>query len=257
MPVVPIPGDAPQGVVPTPNGSIPAMFGEIWARLSEAERKTLYSAVISSGGLIVQDGGAMRLRISDGGDGFIDVFYCGPLTFGGPPVIYNGIILRRPDGSPIFYTFPVGGDINDIAYRFLDHLGNEIIASDAITGGLAKPWIPLSGVPVLSNAIPMTTTAAFITVWSTGSTVKQQPFVELQALIRSDTGATGNARFVINGTPVGASMPIAAGAFAWQSTQVIALPGEFYDYVTIELDVQRTNAVGSVGGVFKGSQRQT
>lgn len=250
---LPVPGEVPSGVVPQDIGGINAMFGQLLERISENERKTLYSAVISSGGLTVQDGGSIQLRLANG----VSIFYAGLLTIGDPPVVYNGIIMRRPDGTPIFYTFPIGTDPDVIAYRFVDRDNKEIFADDAATGGLARPWIPLAGVPVISTAIPMTTTAGFITVWSTGATAKQQPFVELAALLRSDTGGIGNARFVINATPVGVSMPIAAGAFAWQATQVIALPGEFYDDVTIELDVQRTNGVGSVGGVFKGSQRQT
>ncbi|WP_424235230.1 hypothetical protein [Actinophytocola sp.] len=229
------------------------MLTQIMGRLSEAERKTLYSASVSQGGLTVQDGGAMRLRLDNG----VDVFYAGPLHYDDPVVNYNGIIMRRPDGSPIFYTFPPGGDPNVIAWRFLDQDRNEVLASDAVTGGLAKPWIPLTGVPALSSAIPMTSNAGFIGTWATGSVPKQQPYVEVQALIRSESGGIGNARYTMNGTPVGSSMPIASGAFGWQSIQVLPIPGDFYNYISIELEVQRTNASGTVGGVFRGFQRQT
>lgn len=250
---VPVPGAAPSGVAPTVPASIEAMFRQVWDRMSESDRKTLYSASISQGGLTVQDGGALRLRLPDG----VDVFYVGPLTFGAPPVVYNGIIMRRPDGSPIFYTFPVNGDVNAIAWRLLDQDGREIVSSDALTGGLARPWIPLSGFPVLASYIPSTANAGYVATWSTGTVVKMQPYIEVSALIRSDSGGIGNARFTINGSAAGSTMPIASGAFAWQSTQVLALPGDLYDYVTVELEVQRTNAVGSVGGVFRGTQRQT
>jgi hypothetical protein len=250
---LPIPVEVPAGVVPRDNATLEAMLRQILGRLAEAERKTLYSASVSKGGLVVQDGGALRLRLSND----VDVFYVGPLTFGDPPVSYNGIIMRRPDGSPIFYTFPVNGDVDDIAWRFLDQNANEIMSSDALTGGLARPWIPLAGVPVLSSAIPMTANAGFVATWTTGNVFKQQPYVEVQALIRSDSGGIGNARFTINGVVVGTGMPIASGAFAWQTTQVLPLPGDFYGNVVVELEVQRTNATGTVGGIFRGSQRQT
>lgn len=223
----------------------------------EAQIEELRSArsgeamAISSGGLTVKDGGAVRVRLNNG----TYIFYAGPLIFGG--VTYQGIMMRRADNTSIFYTFPVNGNINDIAWRWLDDLGNELVSSDAITGGMARPWIPLTGIPVLSSGIPMTTNAGYIGTWSTGSCMKQQPFIEVQALLRSDTGGTGNARYTINGVAAGSVMTIGAGAFAWQSIQKIALPGQFYHEVTVELQVQRTNGVGSVGGVFKGTQRQT
>lgn len=251
--MLPVPGEAPAGVVPKDTGTLEALLRQILGRLSESERKTLFSAVVSSGGLTVQDGGAIRLLLSNG----VSIFYAGPLTFGDPPVSYNGIIMRRANGSPIFYTFPVNGDVNVIAYRFLDGDGSEILSSDALTGGLARPYIPLSGVPVLSSAIPMLTNASFVSTWSTGAVAKQQPFVQITALLRSESGGVGTARFTINGTPAGTSMPIAANSFAWQTPQVLALPGSFYDDVSIELEIQRTNGTGSVGGVFKGYQRQT
>lgn len=248
---LPVPGDVPAGVVPSSNGQLGDILRQIYNRLSEAERKTLYSAVISSGGLTIQDGGAFRSVLPNG----VITFYVGPLIFGG--VNYNGIIMRRADGTPLFYTFPINDDPDTIAWRFLDHLGNELIASDAATGGLARPWIPLTGVPVLSSAIPMTSSASYVSTWSTGSAPKQQPYAELQALIRSESGGVGTARFTINGTPVGATMPIAPNDFAWQAIQTLALPGEFFDYVVVELEVLRSNGVGTVGGVMRGSQCQT
>ena len=248
---LPVPGDVAPGVVPPETDSLEAILRAVMGRLSEDQRKTLYSASISKGGITVRDGGALKVQLANG----VVIFYAGPLVY--QTVSYQGVIMRRADGTPLFYTFPVNGDVDVIAWRFLDQFGNEIVASDALTGGLARPWIPLAGIPVLSTSLPMTASAGFVAIWSTGAIPKEQPFVDVAALLRSDTGATGNARYTMNGSPVGTGVAITAGMFGWTSTQKIALPGDFYDFVTIELEVQRTNAVGTVGGVFKGTQRQT
>ncbi len=238
--------------VPDDNAWLLRRVEELEAKVQELQSARSGEAMsISGGGLTVKDGGAFRVRLPNN----VVINYSGPLTFGG--VSYQGLIMRRADGSAIFYTFPVAGDTDKIAWRWLDDEGAELVSSDAITGGLARPWIPLQGIPVLSSALPMTSNASYIAVWSTGWVVKQQPYIDLQALLRSESAATGNARFTINGQQVGSVMTIASNSFGWAADQKIALPGPFYAYVKIELEVQRTNASGTVGGVFQGTQRQT
>lgn len=250
---VPVPGDAPPGVVPQTNNALHDILRQITAQMSEAQRKTLYSASISKGGLTVQGGGSIKSLLANG----VAPFYVGRLSYGDPPVIYDGIIMRRPDGSPIFYTFPVNGDVDTIAWRITDHLNNELVASDVVTGGLAKPWIPMPTINVAAASIPTTTSSSYIAVQSTGFVAKQQPYVRVRALLRSDTGGIGSARFTVNTTPAGSTVPIASGDFGWTTSQLLALPGDFYDDVRVELEVIRTNAVGSVGGVLVASQRQS
>lgn len=250
---IPVPGDAPPGIVPRDNTGINEILRQIMAQMSESQRKTLYSAYISRGGLVVQGGGAIKSVLTNG----VSPFYVGRLVYGDPPVSYDGIIMRRPDGSPIFYTFPVNGDPDQIAWRFTDHLNNELFSSDILTGGLAKPWIPMPTINVTAAAIPMTTSSSYIAVQSTGFVAKQQPYVRCRALLRSDTGGVGSARFSVNGTPDGSTVPIASGDFGWTTTQLLALPGDFYDDVRVELEVIRTNGVGSVGGSLVVSQRQS
>ena len=63
-PPIPVPGDAPAGVAPQNMASLEAMFRQIWDHLTESQRKTLFSAVISSGGLTVQ-GGGFRIVTTD------------------------------------------------------------------------------------------------------------------------------------------------------------------------------------------------
>lgn len=250
---LPVPGDVAPGNIPVRTDSLEAMFAAFVGRLNEDQRKTLYSAIISSGGLSVQGGGFIKSLLENG----VSPFYVGRLVYGDPPVSYDGIIMRRPDGSPIFYTFPVNGDPDQIAWRFTDHLNNELFSSDVLTGGLAKPWIPMPTINVTAAAIPMTTSSSYIAVQSTGFVAKQQPYVRVRALLRSDTGGVGSARFTVNGTPDGTTVPIASGDFGWTTTQVLALPGEFFDDVRVELEVIRTNGVGSVGGSLVVSQRQS
>lgn len=139
-----------------------------------------------------------------------------------------------------------------------DNAGNIVSAEDAASGqGLSRPWLPHGTVNVLSTAIPTHGTGSYIATQSTGSVQKQQPYVELEALVLSTGGGVGDARFTINGTAVGTVMPITAGSFGWQAIQTVALPGNFSDRVKIEVETQRTNGVGAVGAVFRCSQRQS
>jgi hypothetical protein len=56
---------------------------------------------------------------------------------------------------------------------------------------------------------------------------------------------------------VGTVMAMGANQFAWQTAQDIALPGAIDATERVELQVQRTNASGTIGGVFIWTQRQS
>lgn len=215
-------------------------------RVAELENRSLANAVISQGDLTV-DGGEFTIRHPTGG-------WLAHFGVGSQGKYF--FTLRRDDGTPAIELGTV-----DAGHQFVslwDRSGNVVVADDANSGtGLARPWIPLPGIPVATASMPSTTSGTYTAVWSTGFPTKQQPFVSLSALLLSNSAATGNARFTLNGNPVGSVMPIAANAFGWQTAQMIPLPGKVDDLMQIELQLQRTNAVGSVAGVFMGYQRQS
>ena len=221
-------------------------------KAAERARHTLYAAVISRGGLRIQDGGELAVVTGTG----VAMFFLGQLVSGSVP--FRGMVMRREDGSPFFYTNVADDDPNKVFFAWPDRSGNILFSDDASSGvGLARPWLSQPVINVLSSSIPMTSAASWVATQGTGQFVKQQPKAEVEALLRSESGATGQARFTVNGAPVGDVMEIGANAFAWQAIQTLTLPGGYDSRVRVELQVQRTNAVGTVGGVFRCSQRQS
>lgn len=216
-------------------------------QLAELSSRSLANAVISQGNLTV-DGGEFTIRHPTGG-------WLVHVGLG-----QNGkffFTLRRDDGTAAIELGTTGG-----GQQFLgvwDRTGHIVMSDDATSGtGLARPWIPLSvGVPVLAQSVPMHSSASYVATWSAGYPTKQQPYMSLSALLRSESGATGNARYTVNGVQVGTVMPIAANSFGWQGQQLMTIPGDIDAEIQVELQVQRTNAVGTVGGVFQGYQRQS
>lgn len=238
----------PEGRVVTLAKVLNTKFQEI----TELARKTLYSAVISAGGLLVKDGGEVKVEVAPG----VYMFYLGPLVSGGVPL--RGIVLARENGQQMFANGVSGGDPNKVFFAWKDNAQNIIFSDDAHTGvGVSRPWLSMPSVPVLNTAIPITQSGTFVSVYSTGYILKQQAKVEVQAQLYSTGGATGEARFTINGSQVGSTITIASGDFLWTPPTSLTLPGDYNTYVRTELQVRRTNAAGSVGGCLIATQRQT
>lgn len=221
---------------------------KLWAAIREQARKTLYSAAISAGRLVVQDGAQFSV--------LHDTTQAWVLHVGRGSQGKWFLTIRRDDGSAVFEVGTTGGGQQFGA--LWDRNGHIVVSDDATGGsGLARPWLPLATMPTTGGAIPMTDSATYTSVWTAGYPPKQQPYCAVMPLLRSDSGATGNARWTVNGTPVGTVTPITANFFGYPGQQMFELPGELDSWVNIELQVQRTNAVGTVGGVFTGYQRQS
>lgn len=236
------------GPAPNANNRIEQEIARIWQVLNEQARKTLYSAAISGGKLTVQDGAEFSVLHDIGGGWLLHV---GKGTLG-----KYFLTIRRDDGTVAFEIGTTGSGFQ--YWAGWDRAGHIVVGDDAVSGsGLARPWLPQATIPVLSTSIPTTSSATYIATTSTAQMPKQQPYAELEALLLSTGGGVGNARFTMNGSQVGTVMPIASGAFAWQTIQTLPLPGDYDGRVTIDLQVQRTNASGAVGGVFRCTQRQS
>lgn len=101
---LPVPGDVAPGVVPPQSDSLEALLRTVWNRLSEDQRKTLYSAAISEGGLTIKGNG--------------------------------GLFVLDAAGNPIFTV-----EGNHL-FSFWDYNNDVILRADPL-GGLAEPWLPI------------------------------------------------------------------------------------------------------------------
>lgn len=138
---IPVSGDVPAGVVPKDNNALGDILRQINARLSEAERKTLYSAVISTGGLIVKDGGGLKVLHPETGN---PIFYAGPIDdplFGGAYAVSQ----YRNDGSvtlsPRQVTDPGDPDFGMQSLAWHDRARNVLIRDDSGGVGLSAPRV--------------------------------------------------------------------------------------------------------------------
>jgi hypothetical protein len=233
------------------------LLSTILGRLNEDQRRTLYSAVISAGGLTVQDGGAISVRLDSG----VQIFHAGPLTYLGTP--YQGVMMRRADGTPIFYTFPVGGDPNNIAWAFFDQASREIISSDALTGGLARPWIPVYMVPKLAMAAGtfsyynLAVSASEVQLWEGRIPFVSHPFIEVDGVWGQASGSNSTTyRLKVNGATVG-SWVVSGGLVNNRRGPFDISTLLNTTWASIELTVQSTGTGVQACHVVGCSMRQT
>ncbi|MCO1575374.1 hypothetical protein M8C13_06315 [Crossiella sp. SN42] len=173
-------------LTPRPNDHLLDWFRRVEGRLDENDRRTLYSVVISSGGLTIQDLGGIKMLDNDG-----------EITFftGGA----DGDWVR-PDGTPQPITY-IADDRGhwriavfdpqprQEGYRqfvaIWDHSGNIILGDDAHSGaGLARPYIPLSVSGVFQDW-PVTKA----TEWTTLEQIRynhQHPKIKVDVRIATD-----------------------------------------------------------------------
>ncbi|MCP3801862.1 hypothetical protein NLX83_21585 [Allokutzneria sp. A3M-2-11 16] len=217
-------------------------------RMDEADRRTLYSVVISSGGLTIRDLGGITAQDLDGDT----TFFTG--GFGGD--------WSRPDGTaqPITYiaddrgawriavfdNTPNSGVYRQFAAVF-DYSGNIVLGDDAESGqGLARPYIPLSVSAAQYKAWPATAA----TGWETLETIrycKQHPRIDvhLRATTDTDPATRGEVRLrEQGGTVIG---PVHAIEYA-QTLRYSngPVPGDFSDLREVHLEARRTAGTGVV-----------
>lgn len=145
-------GGAAPGPVPVSNADLLALVRQLQQQVTEMQRKTLFSASVSQGGLILRDGGSLSVLDADGDE----TFYVGGKSG----------IFTRPDGKPqpmfiarddngnariaVFDPDPLSGGYQQAIIAW-DHLGNIVFSTD-IDGGLARPWVPIHMYPKIPPA---------------------------------------------------------------------------------------------------------
>lgn len=254
---LPVPGDVAPGVVPTNSDSVEAILRALLGRLSEDQRKTLYSAVISEGGLTVQGGGALSVKLPSG----VQIFYAGPLTFLG--VEYQGIIMRRATGVALFYTFPVGGDPNNIAWSWFDAAGREVVASDAVTGGLARPWIPVNLLSKMSmpagtfDYYALAVSGTERQLWEGRIPFVSHPFIEVDGVWGQASGSNSTTyRLKVGGSEVG-NWVVSGGISATRRGPFSIASSLHSTWVTAEITAQSTGTGVMACHVVGCSMRQS
>lgn len=224
-------------------------------RLVELERriKNLESALraafttISGGaGLTITDGGALRLEAADG----TDTLYVGPV---GAPLSDGtrqpGVILRRNDGSvalALWDPIPSAGDYNQFLGWF-DRAGHIVVSDDTDSGaGLARPYLSGAFYPSRAQDFLKTTASGFETIWRERRQ-KQHPKLYVEAWGATDAaGTTGEVRVMVNGAQLGTTKVATSGVVTGYTFGPAAVPGNFGDTLSVEIQAYRTAGAGQV-----------
>ncbi|MFD4372516.1 hypothetical protein [Streptomyces sp. NPDC058486] len=129
--------------------------------------------------------------------------------------------------------------------RVNDAYGHEILSDDILTGGLARPWLPMLPPQPLASAQWASTTS---TAWSAVAQSQNpiwQPKLRLRMLTRASSGAAGQVRVLVGGVAFGPT--VAAGA-VFDHTDVVTadMQADFGKDVTVEIQAIVSSASGTV-----------
>ncbi|GGY26014.1 hypothetical protein [Streptomyces omiyaensis] len=172
-----------------------------------------------------------------------------------PPVteISNGSLTLKRQSDPEnpatavvvaqFTTSGPGG--TKPVLRVVDAYGHEVLSDDILTGGLARPWLPMLPPQDLASVNwPATTATAWTTVAQSQNPV-WQPKMRLRMLTRVSSGASGQIRVMAGGAQFGPT--VAAGAVFDHTAAVTAdMQADFGKDLTVEVQGIVTSASGTV-----------
>ena len=207
-------------MVATPQpDDLAAQLEALTRRLDEMDRKTLYSAQISGGGLTIK-GGFIRM-LDDAGQ---ERVYIGPSTYSMPPgqtqpvfwvrdatgAVRMGMFDSEPSGyEPTFWTF--------------DDSGHVAFTTDK-NGGVAEPWVyvPMypkfipTSFPNATNTDPCLTVTACNggVIWEGRIGKVSHPFIQFDMTTGRVTGVSGSPTYTfwVNGVQEGTFSGTAYGA---------------------------------------------
>ncbi|MFG1847769.1 hypothetical protein [Micromonospora carbonacea] len=229
-------------------GDIAISPGDIMRRLRDLERQVrellagrrLEAASIGRGGVTVKDGGAIRVRDTDGSL----LVWMGNLGND-----LRGSVLYRAGGSAALGVFGTGtgGDVGFIG--MYDRSGNPIVTDDVLSGrGLARPFIPLQ---VNEVSVPTaTTTSGTFTDVAVGMVSVQHPVMYAYLLVRaSDVTTAGEVRLALQGVGIGPTVTVDAGAYVYTSVGPFALtdPPPYGVIRGLSVQARRTAGAGTIG----------
>jgi hypothetical protein len=215
-----------------------------------AAAKTLENSTIGQGGINVTQGGSITTTATTGNA--TSIFGALPAQFNrldGTP--QQGSVLLREDGTIAVAVADLSPTTSPIrqAFQVQDRTPNIVFADDTNSGkGIAVPYLNFG--PFQSNSAPTdTTTSATYATLQTAIGYWMNPRVFIQILVRSsDASTTGNVRVIDQANNViGSPIAVAAAAFQYVNIGPIALPGNFKDSISLNIQAQRTAGTGTIG----------
>ncbi|MFD8010314.1 hypothetical protein [Streptomyces sp. NPDC058955] len=170
-----------------------------------------------------------------------------------PPLteITNGSLTlkRQPDpGDPatvVAHLTTSGPGGTKPVLRFNDAYGHEVLSDDILSGGLARPWLPMLPPQDMASANwPATASTAWATIAQSQNPV-WQPKMRLRMFTRASSGATGQIRVMVGGAQFG---PTVAAGSVFDHTGVVTadMQADFGKDLTVEIQAQVTSASGTV-----------
>lgn len=197
------------------------------------KRVGLSSAVISSGGLLIKDGGTFKMIDDDG----VEIVYFGPVVQGESTA--SGWIFKNDAGTQMF---TLSGDESSQFWALRDSTGRIVVSNDANSGaGLGTPWIPLQPPAHIDMFSVQNTSYTTIAV--------SYPFVQhprIKAYLTGHTSSgSGNLRLLVNGTQLGSALTLGTSAAGITLDELIPNWGSTvnpFDSVTIELQARASTA---------------
>jgi hypothetical protein len=199
----------PVGPIQIPQDTLTAYIRTMQSQVDEATRQTLYSAVISSGGLTIRQGGAFVITNLTGS---YNVLETKTRTFGDGTSYQPVVINRPPTGEPAFAVYPTASTATQpFFWTFFDRSGNFVLTDDAASGkGLSKPWLSVAMYPILQSTggapylqFPHTT-AANSEIWQGTIPYVSHPYLQCVVATGSASG-TGSSTFTLSTSGGGAS----------------------------------------------------
>ncbi|MEU9702820.1 hypothetical protein [Streptomyces sp. NPDC047981] len=129
--------------------------------------------------------------------------------------------------------------------RVNDSFGHEVLSDDILTGGLARPWLPMLPPQSMASAHWPATNA---TVWTTIAQSQNpiwQPKMRLRMYTRISGTAVGQIRVMVDGVQFGPT--VAAGSTFDHTGPVVAdMQGGFGATITFEIHGIVTSGSGNV-----------